>query len=163
MWGELSKQIGHFATTVFAYTLASIVTAFLLLTIRKLGWRWPVELGEFVASIFTAEKTNIHLVNVEYRDPTGALLDFGFFITASLRNGSGREHDLHHGCFMSCDGRQIKAGTPVVINIQDGLLKETLKVQYDAEKQVLFVCSPFTRNQLIERINSDPKFTMEVH
>lgn len=154
MWHELWREVGHFVTTAIAYGFAVVVMVFTLSAFRRLGWRWPLEFVTlFEQLIHTGNTNSDQAVNVEYRDPTGILLDFGSFVTANMRNGRGRSYELREGCFLGCDPGRIRAGSTVVVGIQDGLVKETLKVQLDFEKQLLFVCSRFTRDQLLEQIN----------
>lgn len=158
VWANVMRQgffeeLVHFATTVMAYALALLIIVLALWTLRKVGWRWPKELITFLERLIDANLFVIQGINVEYRDLTDLLLDLGPYVTASLRNGRGGSFELREGYFTSCDPDRIRAGTVVVVSIQEGLIREILKVQLDLEKQILFVRSRFTHKQVIEQIN----------
>jgi hypothetical protein len=155
--GDILREVGHFATTVVAYALALTAILAVLWTVRRSGKRWPVEIVGFLERVLDAESGGPS-INVEYRDASGKPIDLTSLIKGNLRNGHGRAFDLRENVFVQCDPHTIRAGAMVLVSLQDGLIKESLRVQLDPEKQILFVQSKQTRMELIDMISGRAKY-----
>lgn len=154
--GDILKDIIHFGTMVVAYALALSAILVVLWTLRRSGKRWPVDIVGFLERVLDADSAG-PCVNVEYRDASGKPIDLTSLIKGNLRNGHGRAFDLRENMFVQCDPHTIRAGATVLVSLQAGLIKESLVVQLDPEKQILFVQSKKTRMQLIDIISGRAK------
>jgi len=171
VWGEamtqeFGREIGHFATMVLAYALALMIIVLLLWLLRKLEWRLPKELVGFLERLIDTGAHGARTsVNVEYRDVSGEIIDLGQYVPVTLRSSRGNASSLHEGCFVHCDQHRIKPRTAAVVSILDGQIKETVWVQVDLEKDILFVVSKFKKEELIgkinRRLNEPPKLVPE--
>jgi hypothetical protein len=156
--GDVLKEVGHFASTVLAYALALSTILAVLWTLRRFGKRWPVEIVGFLERVLDADGGE-PTVNVEYRDASGKQIDLTPLIKGILRNGHGRAFDLRENVFVQCDPQTIRAGAMVLVSLQGGLVKESLCVQLDPEKQILFVQSKKLRMELIDIISGRAKYS----
>jgi hypothetical protein len=156
---QFFSQFGHFATNLLAIVMALLLIALISWAIRKIGWHGPIDMIELLQKWFpflnspSSAPISDTLMNVEYRDASGATLDLGPFVKASLQCGCGRSVELHQGYFRNCRPDRLKAGTSCVVCIQSGFLKEKLIVRLDFGRQALFVQSQFTRSEVIGLIN----------
>jgi hypothetical protein len=139
---------------VSAYALALVVVIMVLWALRRIRWPLPPDVVGFLGRLTgTGSPVPTASVNVEYRDASGTIIDLGPFVRGTLRNGRGGRFELHEGAFVDCDPDRIKAGTVSIISLQDGLVKETVFVQLDYDRQTLFARSQFSRSELLEQIN----------
>jgi hypothetical protein len=154
---ELLEKLWHFGENVLS--TGAVLAAFLVLRwlLRLAGVRVFPELFGFLDHVLenrvTAKNDSLAPVNLEYRDASGGLMTAGPFISAILRNGHGGPYELRDGIFAACDPTSIKPGATVDVSILEGLVRERLKVQIDRQKQVLFIRSALTLEQLVNQIN----------
>jgi len=119
--------------------------------------KWPIEVSGLLERALDAGGGGDSTVNVEYRDASGTSIDLTPYIKGSLRNGHGRAFNLKESVFELCDPHAIRAGVMVQISLQEGLVKESLRVQLDYEKQILFVQSKKAKTELVDIINGGSK------
>ena len=97
-------------------------------------------------------------VSFEYRDLNGKRLDLGPFIHATARNSRGGSAALlQDGAFLDCDLNWFTPGAFVDVNVQDNLVRETLVVQWDYDRNMLFVQSGYTFAGLVAKIHRSPE------
>lgn len=157
MGDTFSSQVGHFVSMFAVTALALGLIALLVCIFKKLGWRWPFDpIGLLERLLDGRDKgREIQKVNVEYRGTDGAMLDFGPYVKAIIRNGHGRAADLHQGAFCGCDPDIFCVGAMCVVSVQDGIIKENLTVQLDLGKKALFVQSRFNQAQLLAALTGE--------
>lgn len=153
-------EVLHFITSAAGIALAFGMIGAVLALKRYFDIPGPSEIGEMLRRLFgwperSDDYHDPNIVNVEFRDTEGVLLNLGPLISVTMRNGRGFTYRIKEGVFGSCNGRWIKAGAHVRVNVQEGLVFERLKIQLDDVSQTLFIKSAFSMRALIEQINQD--------
>jgi hypothetical protein len=149
-------HIIQFVTGVVGIVLALPVIAGLVWLVRRLGWPGPVELVDAIAHAFQvgASKKGPP-VNVELQDASGEVMDLAHYVEVTMQNGEGNLYRMHAGIFAGCEPEWIRAGANVRLRYQDGLVKETVPVQYDHARKLLFVKSAYRLGEIVAAINTN--------
>jgi hypothetical protein len=151
----------------FLHGLASILLPAITVTVGILlltliVWAYRGSFGEGTLGFFGIAERMLGLrqacVSFEYRDLNGKRLDLGPFIHATARNSRGGSAVLlQDGAFLDCDPALFTPGAFVDVNVQDNLVRETLVVQWDYERNMLFVQSGYTFAGLVAKIHRTPE------
>jgi hypothetical protein len=148
------EQLAHFLSSALGTSAALLTMLVFILVLKSGGWKAPLDPFSFVDAIMQIFRRPVNdgSLNVEFRGPDCRLLLLGPRLEVTLRNGHGGEFKLREGVFRGCNPEWIKAGTWVHVTIQ-GLIHLDLSVQLDESKDILFVQSPRSRQEIVGEIN----------
>jgi hypothetical protein len=149
------------------FLLPSVTVAVGILLLTLIVWAYRGSIGEGTLGFFGIAERMIGLtklparhasVSFEYRDLDGKRLDLGPFIHAVARNSRGGSAVLlQDGAFLDCDPVWFTPGALVDVNVQDNLVREALVVQWDYQRNMLFVQSGYTFARLVAKIHRTPE------